>query len=800
MNFVAPYMLWGAAAAGIPVAIHFFFRSRYRTVPWAAMKFLLDSIEQTSRRLKFQELVLLIVRCTVLVLLAVALARPLVSGVVASGKEAVDAVFLFDTSFSMGAQEGKQTRLDLAKSAALAVLDHLPAHSTVQVVTCADQATLLGPREPGNLDQARKLIKDLELTHMATDLAPGATEAVSALARGNLPNKELYVFSDMQRLGWEQNGGQLTKTLKDQSARATVYLVRCGKQTPRNVAVVGIAPQSGIPRPGERVGFAVLVRNTGPVAVKNLTVTLGVDEAPKLPDGKTLGRQKPQDQQPIAALIPGETRAVTLTAKLEKTGLRVLTASVKQDDLEADNHFYQVIQVRDQVRVLVVDGGRDEREPARSSAFFLEHALTPVKDELRAKYHVRVSSLTPRRVSGDDLRKYDICVLVNVALERAGKGAEVPPADFVERLGDFVRKGNGLVIFGGENVAAEAYNRILGKQLGLLPLEVRGVASFPADRPIHIDRNSIDAPSLLRFREDEDFKDLSNIEVWRTLDLNEPARADGKEKGKDAGKEKEGSGAVRVVMRYGNGKPALASRKVDAGEVLLVATSADPGWKPKTNEATWNYLAVWPGYVPFVEAALNHLLHRRTQNHNFTAGETLHWHPDPDPGAEARRRAAGDPGAEASDPRSFVLVHPPERPGAAAKRVPLGRPELVQGRPLVTASGLLRAGVYYLTTAERGEGAGRGGARPGETGKAPLEVPFAVVPDLRESVNLESLSDAQLDEQLGFRPVHLSNDGNVNIVSATERTNREWTLWLLAAVLVLVVGEAVLAWFCGRAW
>ena len=45
-------MLWGAAAAGIPIALHFFFRSRYRTVPWAAMKFLLTSIEQTSRRLK----------------------------------------------------------------------------------------------------------------------------------------------------------------------------------------------------------------------------------------------------------------------------------------------------------------------------------------------------------------------------------------------------------------------------------------------------------------------------------------------------------------------------------------------------------------------------------------------------------------------------------------------------------------------------------------------------------------------------------------------------------------------------
>src|SRR5271156_3662496 len=77
MGFLTPFMLWGAVAAAIPVAIHLFFRSRYRTVPWAAMKFLLTSVEQTSRRVKFQEYLLLLTRIAVLVFLAVALARPI---------------------------------------------------------------------------------------------------------------------------------------------------------------------------------------------------------------------------------------------------------------------------------------------------------------------------------------------------------------------------------------------------------------------------------------------------------------------------------------------------------------------------------------------------------------------------------------------------------------------------------------------------------------------------------------------------------------------------------------------------
>src|SRR5215831_13041266 len=116
MSFLAPVMLWGAAAAGIPVALHFFFRSRYRTVPWAAMRFLLTSIEQTSRRLRFQELLLLLLRVLVLVVLALALARPVTSLLGGAGRQPVDAVFLFDTSFSMGARDGEMSRLQRARA------------------------------------------------------------------------------------------------------------------------------------------------------------------------------------------------------------------------------------------------------------------------------------------------------------------------------------------------------------------------------------------------------------------------------------------------------------------------------------------------------------------------------------------------------------------------------------------------------------------------------------------------------------------------------------------------------------
>src|SRR5260370_2738998 len=178
MGFLAPYMLWGAAAASIPIALHFFFRSRYRTVPWAAMKFLLTSIEQTSRRLRFQELLLLLARIMVLVLLALALARPLTTASGGAGQgDAVDAVFLVDTSYSMGARDGAASRLGRAQAAAQNVIDQLPPHSTVQIITSADRSVLLAPHSPANLDHAKEIVKEMELSHLASDLVPGLVEA-----------------------------------------------------------------------------------------------------------------------------------------------------------------------------------------------------------------------------------------------------------------------------------------------------------------------------------------------------------------------------------------------------------------------------------------------------------------------------------------------------------------------------------------------------------------------------------------------------------------------------------------------
>src|SRR2546423_11383288 len=63
------------AAVSVPILIHLLNRRRFRIVPWAAMRFLLAAQRKNTRRMRLGQLLLLVVRTTLVLLLVLALAR-----------------------------------------------------------------------------------------------------------------------------------------------------------------------------------------------------------------------------------------------------------------------------------------------------------------------------------------------------------------------------------------------------------------------------------------------------------------------------------------------------------------------------------------------------------------------------------------------------------------------------------------------------------------------------------------------------------------------------------------------------
>jgi hypothetical protein len=104
--------------------------------------------------------------------------------------------------------------------------------------------------------------------------------------------------------------------------------------------------------------------------------------------------------------------------------------------------------------------------------------------------------------------------------------------------------------------------------------------------------------------------------------------------------------------------------------------------------------------------------------------------------------------------------------------------------PLFRVTDTPRAGVYRIVP----------------EGKDTAGTSFALTPDPRETESLAALDNAAVDDLLGFKSVHAIAGQDPNAWASSERLNREWTLWLLVVLLVMLVGETTLAWFCGRAW
>jgi hypothetical protein len=79
MQLIEPAILWGTLAVAIPIAIHFWHQKQGKPLPWAATQWLTEKQQQQSRGLRLDNIFLLIIRCLLLILLAILLAQPLLN-------------------------------------------------------------------------------------------------------------------------------------------------------------------------------------------------------------------------------------------------------------------------------------------------------------------------------------------------------------------------------------------------------------------------------------------------------------------------------------------------------------------------------------------------------------------------------------------------------------------------------------------------------------------------------------------------------------------------------------------------
>src|SRR5205809_6394358 len=98
-EFLHPgFLMAGAALVSVPIIIHLINRMRFKRVRWAAMEFLLKSQKRNKRKLIIEQLLLLALRCLLVALAGLILARFLGFELFAKPQNRHHVVLLDDTA------------------------------------------------------------------------------------------------------------------------------------------------------------------------------------------------------------------------------------------------------------------------------------------------------------------------------------------------------------------------------------------------------------------------------------------------------------------------------------------------------------------------------------------------------------------------------------------------------------------------------------------------------------------------------------------------------------------------------
>jgi hypothetical protein len=196
VSFLSPLFLIGAIAAAVPILLHLFHRRTEVVIDFPSVSLLKRAPMEQHRRRRLREILLLVLRVTALVLLAVSFARPYLAGAVAPPSAPLTVVVV-DASMSLSAPG----QFERVREAAQQAIRSAPGPHAVALVSFADAAAVV---VPPTSDRAIALAA-------VSRLAAGAfgTRYRTALARaGELIGARegrVVVITDLQQAGWEVN-------------------------------------------------------------------------------------------------------------------------------------------------------------------------------------------------------------------------------------------------------------------------------------------------------------------------------------------------------------------------------------------------------------------------------------------------------------------------------------------------------------------------------------------------------------------------------------------------------------------
>jgi len=583
MMFLSAGLLFGLGLAVVPIVIHILNRRRFQKVEWPPMKYLKLTLRRNRKRIRIEQLVLLAMRTLAVVLLVLAVSRPVVSqegmGAFLPGQARTSRVIVIDDSLSMGYTVAGRTAFAVGQQA---------ARELIEAAGKQDHLTLMvasSPRTPVvrdvSLQEAEKfaeMVNALSITDTANNWAATFDGIETAFTSASFSNREVVLITDLRRAGWASEVTAAANRLA--AERVSLRIVDVGDRRAENVSVLKFEVEDSIALAGQPVRLMASVRNdTGAamVGVQAVLVVDGEERAVMLPE-----------------LGVGSVVDVPLVVGFEEVGEHTVSLTVGRDAMPGDDTRYLVMDVRPTVSVVMMDG-------AVSPVAFESEA-----DFLGLAYSVGARPWNVKRVAELDVRHLssDVMVFANVA---------AVTNEQVEWIEGLVANGMGLMIFMGDQVDVDIYNRVLFKEgRGLLPVRLDRVVEVPV-AGIVVEKVVGSALGELGKLLPEA---LARVRTRKFMGVEERHVNESPTAPPSQTAGFEGGVNCRVLARWNNSEmPVAVVEKVfGKGKVVLFTTSAGRKW------TDW---PLDPTYVLGVRSAALAVAKGQSDGNSLTAGDVI---------------------------------------------------------------------------------------------------------------------------------------------------------------------------------
>jgi hypothetical protein len=411
MSFLTPLFLAGLAAIAVPVIIHLIQKERKNVVAFPSLMFLRRIPYQSVNRRKIRNWPLLLLRLAALTLIVLAFARPFLTEdaiTAAAAGGAREVVILLDRSYSLG-YEGRWARAQDAARQAISGLGSSDRATLAFFDTGVEVAMRSSP-DRGRLEAA---LAGAKVSAASTKFGPALKLAGSILSESSLPNREVILISDFQRLGW---------------------LGSEGVRLPDGVTVEAISVSDG-----ETANLSITpadIQRSGQAGEERITVTAGALNRSAQPANTTVALEidgRMVESKPLQLEANGSS-AVTFTPFTPGQTFTRASVRLGDDRLAADNVYHFVVSPGQRTRVVIVDRPGSSQAASLYLAQALELSESPAFDVVRRQ----MGNLTP-----DDLSSAGVIVLNDVPVSEA----------LAQQLTTFVEAGGGLFAAYGERAA-----------------------------------------------------------------------------------------------------------------------------------------------------------------------------------------------------------------------------------------------------------------------------------------------------------------------------------------------------------